>query len=91
MKRPSWILLLFIFLCKQVFPQHANAVLPVKPMFSSIQSVLLSDNKQRLRDTILGEKKYSPPTTPKGAVFCRMENALSKKYKLNLRIRTGGF
>lgn len=80
-----------IFLSKQNFAQQANAVLPAKPLFSNSQSILLSENKQKLRDTMLIEKIYSPLVTPKGAVFCRMENALSMKYKLNLRIRTGGF
>lgn len=91
MKSSSWILLLFIFLGKQIFAQQVNAVLLAEPLFLNSQSILLSENKQNLRDTMLKEKKYLPLTTPKGALFCRMENTLSKKYRINLRIRTGGF
>ena len=59
------------------------------------------DSLNARRKSIVTENKISPNFVnykfdacieiPKAAFFCRMENALSKKYSLNLRIRTGGY
>ena len=91
MKKLKWIKFVLLFLCTELFAQHTSSVLLAEQV-PHTSSILVSPQKEKISNAISsGEKKYSPLTTPKGAVFCRMENALSKKYKLNLRIRTGGF
>ena len=80
-------MIFFLLLVVKIYSQPANAARHANPAFSN--SVLVKDMK--ISGKMSNALTYSPLVTPNGAVFCRMENAISKKYKLNVRLLTGGF
>lgn len=80
----NFYLLLLVFAFN---PLCAQTIKFVKPGHTTIYSF----DKMQVPKKEFSLQPIQLQRTAQSAIFCRMEEKIKRKYKLNLRIRTGGY